>query len=87
MLGNRYFAKQGRPKRKASECSISSGSALFAKTKLIFREINSNILKIITCDPSIYTMDHPDLTVSNFMEKRVCRQRVNGVPLLFSGIL
>ena len=24
-------------------------------------------LEIITCDPSIYTMDHPDLPVSNFM--------------------
>ena len=22
----------------------------------------------ITCDPSIYTMDHPDVTVSSFME-------------------
>ena len=25
------------------------------------------ILEFITCDPSIYTMDHPDFTVSNFM--------------------
>ena len=24
-------------------------------------------LEIITCDTSIYTMDHPDLIVSNFM--------------------
>ena len=24
-------------------------------------------LEIIICDPSIYTMDHPDLTVANFM--------------------
>ena len=24
-------------------------------------------LEIITCDPSIYTLDHPDLTVLNFM--------------------
>ena len=23
--------------------------------------------EIITCEPSIYTMDHPDITVSNFM--------------------
>ena len=29
------------------------------------------ILEIITCDSSIYTMDHPDLTVSNFMEKYI----------------
>ena len=26
------------------------------------------LYKIITCDPLVYTMDHPDLTVSNFME-------------------
>ena len=36
------------------------------KTQSIFRERNA-FLKIITCDPSINTMGHPDLTVSNFM--------------------
>ena len=30
----------------------------------------------ITCNPSIYTMDHPDLTVSNFMENSVGLKRV-----------
>ena len=35
---------------------------LFSKTKSIFRERNI-ILEIITCNPSIYTMDHPDLFV------------------------
>ena len=39
-----------------------------AKTKLIFRERNTICLEIITCDPSIYTMDHPDFIVCNFME-------------------
>ena len=28
-------------------------------------------LDVITCDTSVYTMDHPDLTVSNFMEKSI----------------
>ena len=51
----RYFSKQGRPSWNAT----SSGSTLFAKTKSI-----TKFLKIITCDHSIYTMDHPDLTVS-----------------------
>ena len=32
-------------------------------------------IKIITCDPSIYTMDHPDLTVSNFMENSIGLQK------------
>ena len=27
-----------------------------------------HVLEIITCDLSIYTVGHPDLTVSNFME-------------------
>ena len=26
------------------------------------------VLEIITCDPSIYIIDHPDLIVSSFME-------------------
>ena len=26
------------------------------------------LFEVITCDPTIYTMDHPDLTLSNFME-------------------
>ena len=29
-------------------------------------------LESITCNPSIYTMDHPDLTVSNYMENSIC---------------
>ena len=45
-------------------CGISSGSALFAKTKLIFGEKKYNIfLENITFGPSLYTMDHPDLIV------------------------
>ena len=31
----------------------------------------------IACNPSIYTMDHPDLSVSNFMEKSVGLKRVD----------
>ena len=47
----------------------SSGSALFAnlKAKSNLRERNIIVLEIINCDPSIYGMDHSDLTVSNFM--------------------
>ena len=38
-------------------------------------------LKIITCDPSIYTMDHPDLTVSNFMEYSFGQKMVKTINL------
>ena len=40
---------------------------MFAKPKSIFKERKTFFLKIITCDPSIYPMDHPDLTISNFI--------------------
>ena len=55
----------------AAECGISSGSAQFVKTKSILRERNAIFLKIITCSPSIFTMDQPDFTVLNFMEKSI----------------
>ena len=45
------------------KCGILSGSALFAKTKSIMY-----LLEMITCDSLIYIMDHPDLSISNFME-------------------
>ena len=34
------------------------------------------VSEIITCDPSIYTIDHPDLTVSIFMENFIGLKRV-----------
>ena len=57
-------------------CGISSGFALFAQTKLIVRERNTIFFEVLTCDPSIYTMDHPDLPVSNFMENFIGLKRV-----------
>ena len=42
-------------------------------------------MEIINCDPSIYTMDNPDLNVSNFMEKSISLQRVtksDKIPLI-----
>ena len=57
-----------------SEDGISPGSALFAKTKSIFRERNTIFfLEIITYDPLIhvYTMKHPDFIVCNFGLKMV----------------
>ena len=35
--------------------------------------------EIITCDPSIHTMDHSDIAVSNFMEKSIGLQRAKTV--------
>ena len=47
----------------AAKCGISSGTALFAKKKLFFREIKTILYGKHNLDPYIYTMDHPDLTV------------------------
>ena len=47
---------------------LSLRSALFAKTKLFFTE-KQNYFVIITCDPLIYTKEHPDFTVSNIVYK------------------
>ena len=37
--------------------------------------------EIITCDPSIYTMDHPDLLVTNLMENSIKLKSVNTIRL------
>ena len=37
------------------------------------------ILQIITCDPSIYTMDLPNVTVSNVIKNYIGTQRVINV--------
>ena len=38
---------------------------------------NKIFMEIITCNPSIYTLNHPDLTVSIFMEQSNGLKRVN----------
>ena len=55
-----------------------SGSALFPKTKRSSE--NGNLmqyyLEIITCDPSIYTMDYSKFILSNQQEESINTQRV-----------
>ena len=70
-----YFGKQWRPRLNAT-CGISSVSALFAKTKSMFRKRITILFDIITCDPSTYTMDHPDFIVCSFMESSIGLKRV-----------
>ena len=48
---------------------ISSWSVLFAK----------DTKKCNDCDPSVHTMDYPDLTISNLMEKSIGLQKDNTV--------
>ena len=57
---NRYFCKQWRPRWNAALCCISSGSALFAEVKTIFRDRNtSKFGNSLSCDPLRYIMDNP----------------------------
>ena len=46
------------------------------------KEIRCTIFfgEIITCDPSVYVMDHPVLTLSNFMGNSIGLKRVNKHP-------
>ena len=41
-------------------------------------------LEIWTCDPSKYTINHPDVIVSNFMGESIGQHRVK-IDLLFSS--
>ena len=45
------------------------------------------VLEIITCDPSIYTMNHQDLTVTNFLENSIGLKRVNGLQFYINNVL
>ena len=53
------------------------GAAFHQDLHFLFRQNQSSekeiqyILEIITCDLSIYTMDHPDFIVCSFMEKSI----------------
>ena len=51
--------------------------------KTIFRERNIMFLQIITCNPSIYIIDHPDLTVSSFMGNSIALKRVKTLLFFF----
>ena len=46
-------------------------STLFAKTKQYSVKEIQFYLRIITCDPLIYTLDHPKLIVSNLREESI----------------
>ena len=42
---------------------------MFAEIKFVFGEEIAFVLKSLTYEPSIYAIDHPGSTESNFMEK------------------
>ena len=50
--------------QKGLEGRISSGSALFAKIKTIFRDERHHFIQILTSNPLKYRMDNPILIAS-----------------------
>ena len=44
-------------------------------------------MEIVTCEPLIYTIGHPDLTVLNFIGNSIGTQRVNGHSVFYYVLL
>ena len=67
----------GYSKALYSLSEICDISILLLQSLMIYKikEMQS-CFEIITCDTSIYSMDHPDLTVSNVREKSIGLQTV-----------
>ena len=61
------------PHKAAFPGGISWGSTLFGKTKRIFTEKMMFSLEILTCDTSIYTMNHPKYVASNQKEDSISK--------------
>ena len=57
-----------------------------AKTESTFRERNVIILEIIASDPSIYIMEHPYLTLSNFMGHSIGTKKVKDLKRVVSWV-
>ena len=52
------------------DCTVCCDKIDYQSKKYIF-------FLILTCDPQIYTMDHTDLTISDFKGESIGLQRVN----------
>ena len=63
-------------------------SALSQQVKIDLRRKKYNMFwKTITCDPSIYIDDHPDLTVCSFMKNSIVLKGSNMPNLPLAGLL
>ena len=62
-----YYDKQCRP--KCNTASFQQVLHCLLKQNLSSEKVIQHVFETITHDPSIYTMDHPDLIVSSFIAK------------------
>ena len=71
----KYFGKNSEDPNE-----MPHNAAFHQGLHCLLRQIRSSekeiYLEIITCEPSIYTMDHPDFIISNFMGNSIDTQRV-----------
>ena len=64
-------------------CPTKRTLGLYGLNKIKLHRKKYNIFwEIITCDPSIYTIDHPDFIVCTFMEFSIGLKRVKFLDLL-----
>ena len=75
-----YSSKQWRPRWNAAWCSISSGSTLFARTKMIFRE--RKLIQFLFGNFNLWSLDIYNgpsqvYIISNWKEESISALRVN----------
>ena len=58
------------------KCHTHQGLHCLLRQNLSSKKEIQYFLEIITCEPSIYTMDHPDFIVCSFLENSISLKRV-----------
>ena len=71
MLPNWYLANSEDPDEILHHTAFHQGLHCLLRQKPSSEKEIHNYLEILTCDPSIYIIDHPNLSVSNFMGKSI----------------
>ena len=72
-MGN--LANRGDPDEKSQKETFHQGLHCLPRQKLSSEKEIQYYLEIISCDQSIYTIDHQDETVSSFMTNSIGLQR------------
>ena len=65
------------PDEMAHKAAFHQGLHCLLRQNLSSEKEYNIFFEIIICDPSIYTIDHPDLTVSTFIGNSIGTQKVN----------
>ena len=71
LVASKYCGEQWNPILNYKRNNISLGSTLFIYTNATFRESNKYYLGNKIYDHSLYTMDHPNDSLSNQKEESI----------------